>query len=151
MKKHTLVWIIVIITLISLGSLIVFSKRSQAPSVVVVSNTNSEQKLSDINVTYTLSQSDQNLYSIKVSSSTQDGQAVLVNAKACNTMNSTITILPKDSQTDKKVVKTLNDGRLVLEPMTMSTLMACEPITAQTDDTALNGVINSLADSLQSF
>lgn len=152
MNKKTLVWIIVIIVVASLGSLVLFSKKSHAPNAIVISNIKSEQKLADIQVTYTLSQSDQSLYNIKVASSTQDGQAVLVSGKACNTMNSTITILPKDTTTDKKVVKTLQDGRLVLEPVTMSTLMACLDSTSpQTDDQALNKVIDTIALSLQSY
>jgi len=152
MNKKTLVWIIVIIVVASLGSLVLFSKKSHAPNAIVIGNIKSEQKLADIQITYTLSQSDQSLYNIKVVSSTQDGQAVLVSGKACNTMNSTITLLPKDTITDKKVVKTLQDGRLVLEPVTMSTLMACLDSTSpQTDDQALNKVIDAIALSLQSY
>lgn len=153
MKKQTLVWIVLVVAVASLGSLVIFNRTSHAPSAVVITNNGgSEQKLADIQVTYTLSQSDQNLYNIKVTSSTQDGQAVLVSGKACNNMNSTITLLPKDTTTDKKVIKTLQDGRLVLEPVTMSTLMACLDSTSpQTDDQALNRVIDAIALSLQSY
>ena len=153
MNKKTLVWVVVAVAIISLASLVIFSNKSQAPNVIVVRNSgaSSQQKLADIQVTYELSADSQKLYNISVSASTKDGQAVLVNAKACNTMNSTISILPKGQATDKKVIKTLNDGRQVLEPMTMSTLMACEPTTPQTDDAALNIVINNLAASLQSY
>lgn len=152
MKKQTLVWIVLVVAVASLSSLVIFNKTSHAPSVIVVSSKGNEQKLADIQVTYTLSQSDQNLYNIKVTSSAQDGQAVLVSGKACNNMNSTITLLPKDTSTDKKVIKTLQDGRLVLEPVTMSTLMACLDSTSpQTDDQALNRVIDAIALSLKSY
>ena len=153
MSKKTLVWVVAAVAIISLASLVIFSNKSHAPNVIVVRNSgaSSQQKLSDIQVTYELSADSQRLYSVQVSASTNDGQAVLVNGKACNTMNSTISILPKGQTIDKKVIKTLNDGRQVLEPMTMSTLMACELTTPKTDDAALNSVINNIAASLQSY
>ena len=147
-----MVWVVIVIAVVSLSGLVFISKRTHAPSVVVIKNLNtSQQKLPDLAVTYELSEGSKRMYSIVVSSSIVDGQVVLVNAKACNTMNSTITILPKGKSTDKKVIKTLKDGRQVLEPMTISTLIACESTTPQTDDMALNRIINSLAASIQSY
>lgn len=152
MSKNTVILAVVGVVVVSLVGLVFMSEQTQAPSTIIVkSNHASSNKLPDLSVSYTLAESNKTMYSMVVSSSITEGQAVLVQGKACNTMNSTITLLPKGQTTDKKVVKTLTDGRQVLEPMTMSTLMACEPTTPQTDDTALNAVINDLAASLQSY
>lgn len=151
MSKKLLVWVIAGVAIVSLGALIVVSKRAQAPLPSPAPLTGTEQRLTELNVTYVLPNDVKTLYGMTVTANTDSGQAVQVHGKACNTMNSTITILAKGAVTDKKVIKTLNDGRQVLEPMTMSTLMACAETTPQTDDAALNAVINNLAASIQSY
>jgi hypothetical protein len=152
MSKNTVIVVVVGVVVICMVGLVFISERTQAPSTIIVkSNHASSDKLPELSVTYTLTEANKAMYGIEVTSSTNEGQAVLVHGKACNTMNSIITLLPKGQSTDKKVIKRLNDGRQVLEPMTMSTLMACMDTTPQTDDNALNVVINELAASLQNY
>jgi hypothetical protein len=151
MSKKILVWVVVLVAVLSLSALVLVNERTHAPSETSTSTEQSAGKLPDIKVTYVLSEGAQKMYNMVVESNNSEGQAVIVHGKACNTMNSTISIIAKGTATNKKVVKTLNDGRQVLEPITMSTLMACMDTTPQTDDNALNAVINELAASLESY
>jgi hypothetical protein len=135
--------------------------KQDAGSVTVVSKGGSLNSIEDLSVVYRLNQNTQEMYSITVVSVAQaaknngtDQQVnpgdIFVSGRACNNMSGTIPLLPKGSTTDKKVVKTLDDGRIVLEPQIASTMMACQPTTPAKDDQALNKVFNDIAASLQS-
>lgn len=125
---------------------------SNGTSNTKIDGTSSTGKLEDIKVTYVVNADAQKLYNISVTTGEQTGsqQSVRVHGKACNTMNGSIEILPKGKKSDKTVVKTLDDGRQVLEPMVASTMMACMEDTPATDDQALTKEINAIAASLQS-
>jgi len=136
--------------------------KKDAATVVVVTNGSSTHAVEDLKVTYQLKSSTQQLYNIQVMSVAQaakengtnqaiDLNNIFISGKACNNMSGAIPLLPKGTTTDKKVIKTLNDGRLVLEPQVASTLMACTNTTPANDDDALNKVFNDIAASLQSF
>lgn len=115
------------------------------------SNT-SVAKLTDMKLTYVLNDEAKKLFNITVSagSGKQEGY-VVVNGKACNTMNSTIQIIKSGETTTKKVINTLNDGRQVIEPATVSTMMACTDQKSEHDDSALTAAISAIANSLQSY
>lgn len=136
--------------------------KKDAETVVVVTNGSSTHAVEDLKVTYQLKASTQQLYNIQVMSVAQaakqngtdqavDLNNIFISGKACNNMSGAIPLLPKGTATDKKVIKTLNDGRIVLEPQVASTLMACTNTTPANDDEALNKAFNDIAASLQSF
>ena len=142
----------------------ILTKQDSATVIIVSKGGKSAQTtrtIQDLKVTYQLSPSTQELYNIQVMPATQaakenglpstDSGDIFVSGKACNNMSGTIPLLVKDSSTDKVVVKTLADGRIVLEPQVISTLMACMETTPATDDQALNKVFNDIAASLQSI
>lgn len=135
--------------------------KQDAGSVTVVSKGGSVNAIKDLAVIYRLNQDAQELYNISVLSAVQAAERngtetpanagdISVSGKACNNMSGIIPLLPKGTVTDKKVVKTLDDGRIVLEPQIASTMMACMSTSPATDDQALNKVFNDIAASLQS-
>lgn len=118
--------------------------------------------IADLKVTYQLDPAIKDLYKIQVLSAKEaasvngtaatDSGDIFVSGKACNTMSGTIPLLAKGKTTDKKVVKTLTDGRTVLEPQVISTLMACIAVADPAlNDTALTKAFNDIAASLQSL
>lgn len=115
-------------------------------------DTAGEAKLTEMKLSYVLSEETKNLYGVTVAAGTdkQEGY-VVVHGKACNVMNSTIQILQKGETTDKTVIKTLSDGRQVVKPMTVSTMMACVDTKPEHDDKALDAAIETLASSIQSY
>lgn len=146
---------VILVTAITLGILIFVSERSHAPTVYVI-NSATTQKLPDLKVTYILSSDVQKLYDIKVSSQLKSAEvpnnAVIVSGKACNNMTGNFVILDANEPTDKPVLKTLNDGRKVLESATVSTMMACIAVAdPKFDDTALNKAIDDVGKSLESY
>lgn len=158
-------WSITIGVLVLMGVVVaagyIFTKKDAA-TIVVVGTGGSTRSIDDLNVTYELKPDTQKLYSIQVLSVAQaaaqngtdqevDLNNIFVSGKACNNMSGTIPLLPKGTETDKKVIKTLNDGRIVLEPQIASTMMACASTSPATDDNALNKVFSDIAESLKSF
>lgn len=115
-------------------------------------DTASGTKLSEMKLTYVLSEATKNLYGITVTAGSGEREGyVLVHGKACNVMNSTIQIMANGETTTKTVIKTLNDGRQVVEPSTVSTMMTCVDSAPEHDDKALDAAINALANSIQSY
>lgn len=125
---------------------VLMQKDSTAPDMA------GEAKLPDMKLSYVLSEETKNLYGVTVAAGTdkQEGY-VVVHGKACNVMNSTIQILQKGKTTGKTVIKTLSDGRQVVKPMTVSTMMACVDTKPEHDDKALDAAIEALASSIQSY
>lgn len=154
--------VIILAALVAVGYRQVTSNKAVSVTPIVIESSADTHVISDLKLSYQLSTANQKLYNITVLSAAQfsaqnntavdkNSGDVYVTGKACNNMTSTISILAKGSSTDKQVVKTLNDGRIVLQPITMSTLMACMDTTPATDDQALNTVIDTIAQSLQSL
>lgn len=161
-------WLVVAVVALVLGVVIYAgyqNTKEKDGALVIVSSSSSSSNMhtiDDLKLTYQLKASTQKLYDIDVMSAVQfaaqngttvsgnDGD-VFVTGQACNGMSGTIPVLAKGTVTEQRVVKTLNDGRIVLQPQIMSTLMACPPGNPATDDQALNTAINDIATSLQSF
>jgi heat shock protein HslJ len=135
--------------------------KQDSATVVIVSKGGETHAIADLNVTYQLKSDTQKLYNIQVMSANQAASQnsteptgtgdVFVSGKACNNMSGTIPLLPAGTSTELKIIKTLKDGRMVLEPQVMSTMMACMGTTPATDDQALTKVFNDIATSLQSL
>lgn len=168
-KNNKNVLLILVILLVIFGLVTYFgyqnTKQKNGALIIVSSSTNTKSDthtIDDLRLTYQLRSATQKLYDIKVMSAVQfaaengttvsgnDGD-VFVTGKACNGMSGTIPILAKGTITDKQSLNVLNDGRIVLPPQIMSTLMACPAGNPATDDQALNEAINDVASSLQSF
>ena len=160
-------WLITGIVVIVLAILVAVgyqhtSNKTESTSSTIVGLSSDTHVINDLKLSYQLSPASQKLYNINVLSAAQfaaqnnididkDSGDVYVTGKACNNMTGTISVLAKGSSTGKQIVKILHDGRIVLQPVTMSTLMACTDITPATDDQALNAVIDTIAQSLQSL
>ena len=115
-------------------------------------DTTGQTGLPDMQLSYVLSEETKQLYGITVTAGTDKQKGyVVVHGKACNVMNSTIQIVSKGQTTSKVVIKTLNDGRHVTEPMTVSTMMACVDSAPEHDDKALGAAITAIANSIQSY
>lgn len=157
----TVLGIIFLVALVAGGYVVATKKVTSDPLVVVISG-GVMHTISDLRVTYELSAPLQKLYNIQVMSAVESAKIngttvdssngdIFISGKACNNMSGTIPLVAKGQSTDKTIVKTLNDGRKVLEPLTMSTMMACMDTTPATNDQTLSKVFNDIAASLQSF
>jgi hypothetical protein len=155
MNKMRVILSVIFVTVITLGMIVFISERSQAPTVYVI-NSETTQELPDLKVTYVLPRDTQKLYDIKVSSQLKSAEvpsnAVIVSGKACNNMTGSFIILGSNEPTDKPVLKTLKDGRKVLESATVSTMMSCIAVAdPKFDDMALNKAIDDVGKSLESY
>lgn len=113
--------------------------------------TSENNSLPSLQLTYEVNASAAELYKIVVIAPESEVQIVQISGQACNNLSGSVDILPKGSTTEKQVIKTLDDGRLVLEPITISTLKACEGGGPELNDQLLNDEIVNIAKSLQSY
>lgn len=155
MNKKLLVGGVAAAVLVSLGLLVILSEKSHAPTLdkVMVKDT---YTLEDLRVTYMVSNNDKTMYNIQVQSQTKaagaDTNAVNVAGRACNTMRGSFVILDASETTDKPIVKTLKDGRKVLDAPIASTMMACMDTTdPKFDDGALSNIISAIGMSIESY
>jgi hypothetical protein len=151
-RKHTIIAVSVLAAVLAIflyllvGPNVQNSNEASPPA-----DTSSNNSLPSLQLTYEVNASAAELYNIVVSAPETESQTVQIAGQACNNMSGSVDILPKGSSTDKQVIKTLDDGRLVLEPVTISTLKACEGGGPELDDQLLNDEILNIAKSLQSY
>jgi hypothetical protein len=151
-RKHIIIGVTVLSVLTAFFLyLLVGPKVQNSNEASPPADTSSNNSLPSLQLTYEVNASVAELYNIVVSAQESKAQIVQIAGQACNNMSGSVDILPKGSSTDKQVIKTLDDGRLVLEPVTISTLKACEGGGPELDDQLLNDEILNVTKSLQSY
>lgn len=155
MSKKIVLGSVVLAVVASLGLLVLLSEKSHAPTLdkVMVKDT---YALEDLRVTYMVSNDDKTMYNIQVQGQTKvagaDTNAVNVAGRACNTMRGSFVILDAGETTDKSVIKTLKDGRKVLDAPVVSTMMACmDTDDPKFDDGALSNIISAIGMTIESY
>lgn len=155
MNKKLVIGGSILAVFIALGLTVFMSERLHAPKVADIPVANI-YKLDDLKVTYQLESGTQQLYEIqvqaRVKSADNTHDAVMVSGKACNNMSGSFTLLSANEKTEKSVLKTLKDGRKVVEEPVVSTMMACIAIDdLKLSDTALSAAIAAIGKSLESY
>lgn len=152
-SKYFSVLLVVAIVLLGAGAYFLFRGTDEPGTASQPANTdtNSSNSLSSLKLTYQINETAKKMYNIMVVPADAEGQTVQISGKACNNMSGSVVILAKNEAAQTKVLKNLNDGRQVLEPQTISTLMACENVGPEFDDQLLNEEILNIANSLESY
>lgn len=151
--KYIVLGTVLLLTIIG-GAVVFMSKKSNESASTANHKAEAANILPELRVTYQLDPKLQALYNIQVTGHAKadiaGGGMIRVSGKACNNMRGTFVITNVNEQTDKPVIKTLQDGRRVLEAAIASTMMAC-PDTSdpKLDDAALTKALEAIGASIE--
>lgn len=160
MKQNTSLVIGIALSTLIIGSIMmIITSNNKTDKAVMVSSPNTKTyKLDNLQVTYQVKESYKKLYDIQVlgiaksDPESGDMDTVRISGKACNNQNGNFTVISGDEVVDKIVLKTLEDGRHVLDSPIVSTMMACIDMSGpKYDDAALSKIISDIAKSIESY